>query len=72
MWWCGNSCKIWRNGTLKHIERLLLSKGCINFKIGPVVKAGVLMSLYKGPSVKKSDELILKQFGIEFAQECLK
>jgi len=30
------------------------------------------MSLYKGPSVKKSDELILKQFGIEFAQECLK
>jgi len=59
-------------GTLKHIERLLLSKGCINFKIGPVVKAGVLMSLYKGPSVKKSDELILKQFGIEFAHECLK
>lgn len=59
-------------GTLKHIERLLLSKGCSNFKIAPVVKAGVLISLYKGPSVKKSDELILKQFGIDFAQEGLK
>lgn len=56
-------------GTLKHIEKLLSNKGCMDLMFAPIIKAGVLMSLYKGPSVKKDDELILKQFGIDFAQK---
>jgi flavodoxin len=52
--------------TLNHLRRLLSSKGCENLITAPVVKAGVLMSLYKGPSVKKSDEEKLKEFGEKF------
>jgi len=59
-------------GTLKHIEKLLIKKGCNKFKPAPIIKAGVLMSLYKGPSVKKKDEILLEQFGFNYAQECLR
>lgn len=54
------------DGTIQHIKKLLSKKGCENFKAAPIIKAGVLMSLYKGPSVKKTDEEVLKSFGKEF------
>ncbi len=37
-----------------------------------VVKAGVLMSLYKGPSVSNTDVERLKLFGNEFVAEAIK
>lgn len=55
--------------TLKHLKKLLSSKGCDNFVTAPVVKAGVLMNLYKGPSVIKPDEEKLKNFGAKFIKK---
>ncbi len=52
--------------TLKHMEKLMAQKGGLNFNPAPVIKAGVLMSLYKGPSVSKMDEERLKKYGKEF------
>lgn len=66
---CGGIAVHARSGgktTLSHLQRLLSKKGCENFKAAPVIKAGVLMSLYKGPSVNKADEEQLISFGKEF------
>ena len=54
--------------TLSHIKDLLSMKGCEKFSSGPIAKAGSLMlSLVKGPSVKKADEDLFRAYGIEFA-----
>lgn len=58
--------------TLSHLEKLLSRKGCENFKSAPVIKAGVLMSLYKGPSVSQTDKERLSAFGREFVKETSK
>lgn len=52
--------------TLSHLERLLNKKGGKNFMPGPVVKAGTLMSVFKGPSVSKSDEDRIRIYANDF------
>jgi len=53
--------------TLSHIEKLLAAKGCVNFKKGPVGKAGTPVSIGKGKSVSSEDAIRFKNFGKEFA-----
>lgn len=52
--------------TMSHVERLLRSKGCTNSVSGPVVKAGTLGSVFKGRSVTKQDEELIRAYGKEF------
>lgn len=52
--------------TLAHLTKLLTNKGCENFNPGPVVKAGTLGSIFKGPSVTKEDEELIKVYGKTF------
>lgn len=54
--------------TLKHLKKLLESKGCQSFTHAPVVKAGTLGSVFKGKSVSETDEDLMRQFGKEFMQ----
>lgn len=58
--------------TLNHLKKLLSRKGCESFKPSPVIKAGTLLSLFKGPSVSKTDEERLKSYGKDFFSEALK
>ncbi len=52
--------------TLAHLKKLLTNKSCENFNLGPVVKAGTLGSIFKGPSVTKADEELIRDYGKEF------
>ncbi|MFI4913254.1 MAG: flavodoxin family protein [Sedimentisphaeraceae bacterium JB056] len=52
--------------TVKHLGELMAQKGCEDYKPGPSAKAGVPMSLWKGPSVGTEDKANFKAFGIEF------
>ena len=54
---------------LKSVNRLrdlLSKKGCKDYRPGPVAKAGVPFSLWKGPSVGPQDEERFKAYGAEF------
>ncbi|WP_068475729.1 flavodoxin family protein [Saccharicrinis aurantiacus] len=57
--------------TLRHLEKLLSQKGCESLLTAPVVKAGTLMSILKGPSVTKEAEEELRKFGEGFASQLL-
>lgn len=52
--------------TVNTLGVLLSRKGCQDFRPGPVGKAGVPLSLWKGPSVSPSDEERFKAYGIQF------
>ncbi|MBC8232120.1 flavodoxin domain-containing protein [bacterium] len=52
--------------TVKSIGAILTAKGCQEYLPGPVAKAGVPLSLWKGPSVSHSDEAIFRTYGTQF------
>ena len=52
--------------TVNSLRELLSRKGCKDYRPGPVAKAGVPFSLWKGPSVGPQDEERFKAFGAEF------
>jgi len=52
--------------TVGTIGRLLSRKGCDDYRPGPVAKAGVAFSLWKGRSVTPRDEDRFRAFGAAF------
>lgn len=52
--------------TVKTLGELLSRKGCKDYRPGPAAKAGVPLSLWKGPSVRSSDEECFKAYGAQF------
>jgi flavodoxin len=56
--------------TVKSIGALLNRKGCKRYYGGPVGKAGVPLSLWKGPSLKEADLKRYRAFGAELVQAC--
>lgn len=54
--------------TVKTMGKILAQKGCEDYRPGPVAKAGVPLSLWKGPSVTPKDEELFKAFGTEFVE----
>lgn len=56
--------------TVKSIGALLNRKGCKRYYSGPVGKAGVPLSLWKGPSLKEADLERFRAFGAELVRAC--
>lgn len=54
--------------TIKNIEKLLMEKGCEDYRPGPVGVAGSLLSLWKGPSLNSEDQERFRQFGSDFVE----
>ena len=52
--------------TVRALKKVLSEKGCRDFKSGPATKAGVALSLWKGPSVTEQDEDLFKAYGTQF------
>ena len=52
--------------TIAQLKTRLTEKGCENFKSGPVIRAGVPLSIVKGKSVSKVDEELVRKFAMEF------
>jgi flavorubredoxin len=52
--------------TIKKIGEILLQKGCTDYRSGPAARAGVPLSLWKGPSVSSQDEERFKAYGTFF------
>ena len=52
--------------TVKTLGSLLSQKGCEDYRPGPVAKAGVPFSVWKGPSVVAQDEELFTTFGAGF------
>jgi multimeric flavodoxin WrbA len=52
--------------TVQHIGERLAQKGCTDYRPGPVARAGVPFSLWKGPSVSPQDEARFKVYGTAF------
>jgi len=52
--------------TVNSLRELLSQKGCKDYRPGPVAKAGVPFSLWKGPSVCPQDEERFKAYGAQF------
>jgi len=52
--------------TVKALGKLLSRKGCVDYRPGPVAKAGLPFSPWKGPSVSARDEERFKTYGTEF------
>ena len=55
--------------TIEHLRRLLESRGCQDFRPGPVAKAGTAISIGRGPSVKDEDLKKFKEYGSSFAKQ---
>ena len=53
--------------TIRTIGEILTRKGCQAYTPGPVARAGIPFSLWKGPSVPPEDEARFVAFGREFA-----
>jgi menaquinone-dependent protoporphyrinogen IX oxidase len=53
-------------GTVTAMGAVLERKGASEFRPGPVARAGVPLSLVKGPSVNATDEERFRAFGAEF------
>jgi multimeric flavodoxin WrbA len=53
-------------GTVAALGALLAQKGAGGFRPGPTARAGVPLSLAKGPSVSAKDEERFKAFGAQF------
>jgi len=54
--------------TVRTIGSILTQKGCGDYRPGPVAKAGVPVSLWKGPAVSPEDEDLFRAFGTEFVK----
>jgi multimeric flavodoxin WrbA len=54
------------NKTVANIGSTLSDKGCADFRPGPTARAGVPLSLTKGPSVTVQDEERIRAFGARF------
>jgi flavodoxin len=54
--------------TVQSIGAILNRMGCKRYYSGPVGKAGVPLSLWKGPSLKDSDLGRYREFGVELAK----
>ncbi len=52
--------------TESSLSKLLTQKGCEDYRPGPVAKAGVPLSLWKGPAVAAQDEARFRAYGAEF------
>ena len=52
--------------TVRTLGKLLSQKGCQDYRPGPVAKAGVPFSIWRGPSVGPQDEERFKAFGTGF------
>jgi multimeric flavodoxin WrbA len=52
--------------TVMNVGSILAEKGCDEFKPGPTARAGLPLSLAKGPSVTAEDVERFKAFGSEF------
>jgi flavodoxin len=52
--------------TVQRIGEMLAQKGCTEYLPGPAARAGVPLSLWKGPSVSPQDEARFKAYGIAF------
>jgi hypothetical protein len=52
--------------TVRHLGEILAQKGNTDYQPGPVARAGVPFSLWKGPSVKPEDEARFKAYGTAF------
>lgn len=54
--------------TVKAIGDVLAQLGCEDYKPGPAAKAGIPLSLWKGPSVSPDDEERLCAYGAQFVK----
>ena len=54
--------------TVERIGEILAQRGCTDFRSGPVARAGVPFSVWKGPSVSPQDEERFKAYGKAFVQ----
>ena len=52
--------------TVQRLGEVLTQKGCTDYRPGPVARAGVPMSIWKGPSVSPEDEAHFKAYGTTF------
>ena len=52
--------------TVQRIGERLTQKGCTDYRPGPVARAGVPFSVWKGPSVSPQDEVRFKAYGTAF------
>lgn len=55
--------------TIAQLKTRLMEKGCENFKSGPVIRAGVPLSIIKGKSVSKTDEGLVRSFAKGFCKQ---
>ena len=53
-------------GTVAAMGAILQQKGCAEFIPGPTARAGVPLSVVKGPSVSAKDEDVFRAFGAQF------
>jgi NAD(P)H dehydrogenase (quinone) len=54
--------------TVRSLGAVLNHKGCQRYVAGPVARAGVPLSLWKGPAVKEEDLQRFRAFGAELAR----
>ena len=52
--------------TVRTIGDILREKGCEDYRSGHVARAGVPLSVWKGPSVRPEDEELFAAYGAEF------
>lgn len=52
--------------TVRTIGKILMEKGCEDYRSGHVARAGVPLSLWKGPTVRPEDEELFAAFGAKF------
>ncbi len=52
--------------TVKALGELLSRKGCSDYRPGPAARAGVPLSLWKGPSLSPDDKERFKNYGSQF------
>jgi flavodoxin len=64
----GISVYAWKgaNNTVKDLGKILRQKGCQDYIPGPITRAGVPFSLWKGPAVSPEDEEHFRAFGVDF------
>ena len=54
--------------TVQRIGEIVVQNGCTDFRPGPVARAGVPLSIWKGPSVSPQDEARFKDYGAAFVK----
>jgi multimeric flavodoxin WrbA len=52
--------------TVQHIGERVTQEGCTDYRPGPAARAGVPLSLWKGPSVSPEDEARFRTYGAAF------